>query len=143
MTEINRSALLPYPSDQVYQLINDVEAYPTYMNGCIGAEVLLQDESMMEARLDLARGGVKYSFITRNRLVAGSAVIMELVEGPFREFEGQWQLLALNERACKVSLHLRFVLDSKVLGAAAKLMFNNMADNLVNAMVIRAKDIYG
>ena len=143
MTEINRSALLPYSSSSVFQLINDVEAYPDYMDGCVGAQVLAHDGVYMEARLDLSRGGGKYSFVTRNQLVPDSSVIMELVEGPFRDFRGQWQLLALNEQACKVSLSLRFDLDSRLLGTAAKLMFNSMADNLVNAMVVRAKKVYG
>jgi ribosome-associated toxin RatA of RatAB toxin-antitoxin module len=52
-------------------------------------------------------------------------------------------LLALNEQACKVSLSLRFDLDSALLGKAAKLLFNSMADSLVNAMVVRAKKVYG
>lgn len=143
MTEINRSALLPYPSHIVYELINDIEAYPGYMDGCVGAEVLAFDDSFMEARLDLSKGGVKYSFITRNSLVSGSTVVMELVEGPFSDFEGRWQILALNDQACKVSLNLRFSLGSRVLGKAAKLMFNSMADNLVNAMVARAKKLHG
>ena len=56
MTEIQRSALLPYAAEQVYQLVNDIEAYPQYMDGCVGAEVLARSEKMVEARLDLARG---------------------------------------------------------------------------------------
>jgi ribosome-associated toxin RatA of RatAB toxin-antitoxin module len=143
MTEINRSALLPYSSNSVFQLINDIEAYPDYMDGCVGAEVLARDGAYMEARLDLSRAGGNYSFITRNQLIPDSAVIMELVEGPFRDFQGHWQLLALNEQACKVSLSLRFDLDSALLGKAAKIMFNSMADSLVNAMVVRAKKVYG
>ena len=143
MNEINRSALLPYSSQHVYQLINDIEAYPGYMDGCVGAQVIAVDEDFMEARLDLSRGGINYSFITRNRLVPGTSVTMQLVEGPFSHFEGRWQLVALSDSACKVSLSLRFALDSKVLGAAARLMFNSMADNLVNAMVARAKKVYG
>ena len=64
MNDIRRSALLPYSAELIYQLINDVEAYPQYMDGCVGAEVLLADESMMEARLDLSRAGIKMSFST-------------------------------------------------------------------------------
>ena len=68
MTDIQRSALLPFSAEQVYALINDVSAYPKYMNGCVGAEILEQTDEIMEARLDLAKGGLKYSFTTRNTL---------------------------------------------------------------------------
>lgn len=142
MTEISRSALLSYPAQQVFELINDVVAYPHYMDGCIGSEVVSSGDDFMEARLDLSKAGFQYSFTTRNRLEPHSLVVMELVDGPFTEFNGQWALMALGESACKVSLQLDFTLQSKVLSKAAKSLFNSMADNLVEAMVKRAHDLY-
>ena len=65
MNDIRRSALLPYSAERVYALINDVEAYPEYMDGCVGAQVLYVDGETMEARLDLARAGIRMSFTTR------------------------------------------------------------------------------
>lgn len=142
MTDISRSALLPYPVPQVYELINDISAYPQYMDGCVGSEVLTRRPDLMEARLDLARAGLQYSFTTRNRLSPPHSVAMELVEGPFDEFNGQWVLKSLGDAACKVSLELQFSLQGKVLGKAVKSMFNPMADNLVNALVRRAHQLY-
>ena len=59
MTVINRSALLPYSAHQLFQLVNDVEAYPGFMDGCVGATVLSQAEGVMESRLEHARGGIR------------------------------------------------------------------------------------
>ncbi len=143
MTSISRSALLPYPSPVVYELINDVAAYPEFMQGCIGAEVLQRTEQLMEARLDLSKAGLSQSFITRNHLFPVERVELELLDGPFANFSGQWQLLALSDTACKVTLDLQFTLESRVLGAAARVLFNPMADNLVDAIVRRAKQLYG
>ena len=53
MTTINRSALLPYQARQLFELVNDVEAYPNYMDACVGARILRREEALMEARLDL------------------------------------------------------------------------------------------
>ena len=138
MSEITRSALLPYPAADVFELINDVTAYPHYLDGCVGAEVLLKTDEIMEARLDLAKKGLKYSLTTRNRLVPPSLVAMELVDGPFKSFSGEWRITALSENACKVSLHLAFTLESRALSLAARALFNPMADNLVDAVVKRA-----
>ncbi|MEX1670472.1 type II toxin-antitoxin system RatA family toxin [Zhongshania guokunii] len=143
MTEIRRSALLPYSADVVYELINDVAAYPQYMDGCVGAEVLARSDDMMEARLDLAKAGIKLSFITRNKLVAGRSVSLSLVDGPFEDLRGEWTLLALSDEACKVSLHLRFSLTNSLVGAATKQLFNSVANNLVDALVKRANEQYG
>ena len=142
MSSIDRSALLPFSAQQMYTLINDVEAYPDYMDGCVGAEVLYSDDKTMQARLDLAKAGLKYSFTTRNTLTAPEKIVLELVDGPFSHFSGQWTIQALNDNACKVSLSLQFTLTGKVLGLAAKALFSSLADTMVNAMVKRAHQQY-
>lgn len=142
MVEINRSALLPYSAQQVFGLINDVEAYPEYMDGCVGVEVLGRTEQWMEARLDLSKAGLQYSLVTRNRLLPPHSVAMELVDGPFDEFSGLWTVKPLGPDACKVSLALEFTLANRVLGKAAKVLFKPMADNLVDALVKRAQALY-
>jgi len=143
MPTLERSALLPYPADQVYRLINDIEAYPQFMKGCIDAEVLVQNEDLIEARLDLQKAGLKQSFTTRNRLQPPSLIDMELVDGPFSNFSGRWEVQALNEVACKVTLFLNFTLSNRVVSAAAGALFNPVADNLVDALVKRANELYG
>ncbi len=143
MTEITRSALLPYSAQQLFELINDVSAYPQFMEGCIGSEVISQQADFMEARLDLSLAGLRYSFTTRNRMDPPHTVVMELVDGPFESFHGQWSLQALSDSACKVSLDLQFKLQSRILGGAAKVLFNPMADNLVDALVKRAQHLLG
>ena len=53
MPTISRNALLPYPVRGVYDLVNRVDEYPLYMDGCVGAEVLEHNGELMVARLDL------------------------------------------------------------------------------------------
>lgn len=143
MTEIRRSALLPYSAEKIYALVNDIESYPLYMDGCVAAEVLQHDEARMEARLDLAKAGLKLSFTTRNTLEPYRRVAMTLVDGPFDNLEGEWLLLPLAESACKVSLHMHFALTGKLVGAATRQLFNSVANNLVDAVVKRAGQVYG
>lgn len=39
-THIQRSALLPYPAQALYDLVNDVARYPEFLPWCSAAEVL-------------------------------------------------------------------------------------------------------
>lgn len=143
MTSIERSALLPYSVDKIYQLINDVTAYPQFMDGCVGAELISQSDSHMQARLDLAKLGFSYSFTTRNELHYPHKIVMHLVDGPFSHFQGEWLLQPLSDQACKVNLRMSFQLKGAVLSLAAKKMFEPMANNLVDAIVKRAQQLYG
>ena len=50
---------------------------------------------------------------------------------------------ALGAMACKVSLDLEFVLNNGLLGAAAGKLFESVTANLVDALSVRAKQVYG
>ena len=142
MTSIHRSALLPYSDRQIYTLVNDVAAYPQYMDGCVGAEVLRTDERHMEARLDLARGGISQSFTTLNELTPFESIRLNLKDGPFENFSGVWQFKALAADACKVSLDMDFKLRGGFLGSAAAGLLDRVTGNLVDAVVRRASEVY-
>jgi ribosome-associated toxin RatA of RatAB toxin-antitoxin module len=143
MTVIDRHALLPYGNQHLFDLVNDIEAYPLYMEGCVGARVLKREADVIDARLDLARAGFSQSFSTRNRLVAPELIILELLDGPFDYFQGRWEFRGLAEDACKVRLHLEFTTRNVLLGAAAGHLFDRVTTNLVDAVGKRARQIYG
>jgi ribosome-associated toxin RatA of RatAB toxin-antitoxin module len=143
MTNIQRTALLPYPAERLFHLVNDIEAYPQYMEGCVGAQILNSSEELVEARLDLSRGGIKQSFSTRNRNQPHHTIDLELLEGPFEQFSGSWKFQRLGDMACKVSLDLQFTLNNRVLGAAAGKLFESVTLNLVDALGRRARELYG
>lgn len=143
MTNINRSALLPYRAEQIYDLVNDIEAYPHFMDGCVGAVILRREPDLIEARLDLAKGGISQSFSTRNFLEENRAIRLELLDGPFDRFHGCWDFKSLGDSACKVSLQLEFTASNAVLGLAAARLFDKVTSNLVDALAQRAKQVYG
>jgi len=143
LTEIHRSALMLYPAQSMFELVNDIEAYPRFMEGCVGAEVISRTEEVVEARLHLAKAGIRQSFTTRNRLTAPNAIEMELLEGPFERFEGHWSFEALRDDACKVSLRLAFRLSNTLASRAARQLFESVANGLVDAVCRRARELHG
>lgn len=143
ITRIAKTALLPYPAEQLFDLVNDIEAYPQYMDGCMAARILLAEPEQIEAQLQLSRGGITQVFATRNRLLRPQAIEMELLEGPFRSLAGRWQFDALAPEACKVSLDLKFELDGKLASLAAGKLFEGVALSLVDSLCRRAHQLYG
>ncbi len=139
---VNRSALVNYSAQQMFDLVNDIEAYPHYMDGCVGAKILKRDGDWLEARLELSKAGVSQSFVTRNQMQAPTSMSMTLVDGPFKSLHGCWQFTALNETACKVSFELEFELQSKLLGMAVGKLFESVASKQVDALCERARQIY-
>ncbi|GHD38170.1 type II toxin-antitoxin system RatA family toxin [Parahalioglobus pacificus] len=143
MKVIDRSALLPFSASQLFDLVNDIEAYPQYMDGCVDARVLSREGNTIEAELKLAKGGISQRFSTRNSLQENESITLELVEGPFDSFCGQWRFKALGDEACKVSLRLEFATNNALVGAAAAKLFDRVTGELVDAVSRRAKLLYG
>mgnify|MGYP001160808602 FL=1 len=142
-TSINRTALLPYSAQKMFDIVNDVTSYPDYMDNCIGSEIIQQDESFMVARLDLKKGFLQHSFTTHNILFEPERISMTLEKGPFSKFRGEWIFKELDKNSCKVSLDLEFEFSSFSVGLASNQLFTSVANNLVDALSTRAKEVYG
>jgi ribosome-associated toxin RatA of RatAB toxin-antitoxin module len=139
---VERSALVNYSQQQMFELINDIEAYPQFMDGCVGAKILARGDGWLEARLELNKAGVSQSFVTRNQLQPPHSMSMNLVDGPFKYLRGVWRFTALGEQACKVSFELEFELQNRLLGMAVGKLFEGVSNKQVDALCARAKQVY-
>lgn len=143
MSKIERSALVAFSAQQMFSVVNDIEAYPQFMRGCSAAKILQRGDNWIEAQLELQRGGIKQSFITRNFLDEPYSMTMELVQGPFKKFHGRWEFEALSEQACKVHFILDFAFANPLMGMMLKAVFEQVASEQVQSLCERANYIYG
>lgn len=143
MPAISRSALVMYSVEQMYQLINDVVAYPQFLPDCSDSKIISHDAGQMTAALKVSKGGLNKWFTTKNELIDNKQVKLTLVDGPFKKLVGSWDLTPLSDEACKISLHLEYEFSSKVLALAFGRVFNGLANNMVHAFTERAKQVYG
>lgn len=142
MTVINRTALVMHSAEQMFDLVNDVRRYPEFLPWCSRTEVLSHADDHTEATLYLSKGGLSYSFTTRNELQRPGRMVIRLVEGPFKALEGEWTFGALSDEASKVELNLRFEFSGKLTSLAMSKVFNSVATTLVDAFVARADQMY-
>lgn len=140
--KVERSALVHYSAQQMYDLINDIEAYPQFMDGCIGAKIIARGDDWLEARLELSKAGVSQSFVTRNQLQPPLAMTLNLVDGPFKFLRGAWRFTPLGQAACKVSFELEFELQNRLLGMAVGKLFEAVSNKQVDALCARAQQVY-
>ena len=142
MIKIRRSALVRYSAEQMFDLVNDVQAYPKRFSWSAGAQILASDEQSLTARLELRMAGLTQAFTTRNVLERPARITMNLVEGPFRQLTGIWTFTALGTQGCKVALSLDFEFSGRLLGSALRLGFQGIADRLVDDFCSEAGRIY-
>ena len=135
MPIIRRSALVEQPAERMFDLVNDVAAYPRRFRWCETAQILEAGPERLVARLDLGLGSFRTWFMTKNTLQRPGSIDMQLKDGPFKRLHGRWQFQPLSDAACKVSLELEFEPTSRLLGPALALGFQGLADRMVNDFV--------
>lgn len=132
MIQIRRSALVRQTPEVMFDLVNEVEAYPRRFPWCAGSAVLERDDTTLVARLDLRLVGITQAFTTRNTPIRPDSIHMQLVDGPFRTLEGEWTFLALGDAGCKIAFALDFDYSGRFTAPALRLGFQNLADRMVD-----------
>ena len=141
MASINRSALVMHSAASMYALVNDVERYPEFLDGCSKVDLIESTVTAMSARLYLSKAGLSYQFVTRNTLLPDEKITLELQDGPFDYLRGSWVFTPLRDDACKVEMALEFGV-SGLKGRALSGLFSPIAGNMVDAFCKRADNIY-
>ncbi len=143
MTVIHRTALVGYTAQQLFELVNDIKAYPHFLPWCKSAYYLQHSEQEVEASLEIAWSGIHKTFTTRNTLHPYDCVKMVLVSGPFKQLEGTWRFVTIGEQGCRISLDLTFELTGHLFDKLFQPVFHHIANSLVEAFSKRAVEVYG
>jgi len=144
MSHIQRSALVHYSPAEMYQLVNNVVDYPAFLPWCRSSELISESDTEMTASIEIAKGILNKTFTTHNLLQKDKRIELQLVNGPFKKLTGYWQFDAIKtENACKVNLDLEFEFDNAMMSIAAKPIFTQIANSLVDAFCKRAVEVYG
>ncbi len=139
MREIKHSALIAQPPERVFEIINDVESYPSFLPWCTHAKVLSRSEREIVATVGVRKGPLQGEFTTRNELDPNTRIGMRLVSGPFRTLEGEWLLTPIGSNGCRAELAMRFAFKNPLSAMLFEQKFAQTMASLVDAFVVRAR----
>ena len=143
MALVEKSVLIEYSAQQMFDLVDGCEDYPRFLPWCARGEVKFRDELRTVATLHINYHSIKSHFTTENVKEAPGSMQIRLVDGPFRRLEGMWRFRTLSETACKIEFQLHYDFSSKVFEKVIGPVFNHIANTFVDAFVRRAEQVYG
>ena len=146
MKIVQKSVLIWYSAQQMFDLVTDVEHYPQFLPWCDQTKVLERDGQGMLAEIGIAFAGIHQKFTTRNTHVPGREVHVKLVSGPFSNLDGHWDFTPVGEngeQACRIDLELKYGFQNVALAALVGPVFDKIAGTMVDAFVKRAEQVYG
>lgn len=142
MPSVHRSVLVPFRCEQMFDLVADVARYPEFMPWCGGSHVHWQNDSGMQATIQIQFAGLHQSFTTRNDHDYPHRITVHLVDGPFSNLSGDWVFQALGEDGCKVSYTMEYSFSNRALSAVVGPVFNRIASSFIDSFTQRAYDVY-
>lgn len=143
MALVEKSVLVGYSTQQMFDLVDQIENYPQFLPWCGGTNVKIREEALVVATIHIDYLHLKQSFTTKNTQQTPNRIQMQLQEGPFQQLDGLWRFTELSAEACKVDLLLHYEFSSKLVESIVNPVFSLIAGTLVEAFVARAEKIYG
>jgi ribosome-associated toxin RatA of RatAB toxin-antitoxin module len=150
LNRVEKSVLIWYSAQQMFDLVSDVASYPKFLPWCDKAQVLQKHADGQTAEISLNFKGLKQSFSTRNTHLKHADGTLEdrlqLVKGPFSQLDGVWRFSPVGDislSSCKIELELAYDFDNAAMAALVGPVFDWIASSLVDAFVQRAESVYG
>ena len=143
MARIDKKAVVKFSANQMFTLVNDIEAYPIFLPWCTDAFITNHSDNELVASVSISIGRIKKIFTTQNTMQQGSSISMKLIKGPFKILNGEWNFENNSEGGSTVSLEMQFEFKNRILRYTLGAAFKKITDSLVDAFIERAYDIYG
>lgn len=135
MPSVSRTAFVEHSAARMFDLVNDIAAYPQRFGWCTAARVVEQTQEHIVARLDVGLGAMRTWFMTENSLHPPARIDMQLREGPFRQFVGHWTFQQVTDQTCQIRFELDFEPVSRLLKPLLTLGLQSLADRMVSDFV--------
>jgi coenzyme Q-binding protein COQ10 len=132
----------------MFDLVADVERYPEFVPLCRELRVIRRTTTaegveVVVADMTVAYKLVRESFTSRVTLDrANLQILVEYLEGPFRELENRWTFHATGPQSCEVEFYIRYEFRSRTLGMLMGTMFDAAFRRFSAAFERRADQIY-
>jgi len=143
MSSFHKQVTVPYTAEQMYDLVNDINAYSTFIPLCISSEVHEEQDHKLRATIKIAKGKIGFGFTTVNTMERGRSITMNLESGPFKTLKGVWQFTPSGTHDCIITLHFDFDFSNKLLSVALGGLFKQLCDSMVESFRKQAAVRYG
>lgn len=134
---------LPYPPDDLYALVSDIEKYPEFLPWCVGLRIRKRESKTITADMMIGFKVFREKFTTRVTLDPKERIDVEYLNGPFKYLNNHWIFRPVGEHSCEIDFYVDFEFKSALLQKAIGVVFNEAVQKMINAFETRAHHIYG
>lgn len=144
MNAMSTSKIVPYTAQEMYALVNDIEAYPEFLSWCKSSSVTLRTDHEVKATLTLSASGFTKSITTHNHMQQSKIIEMRLVEGPLNHLEAFWRFedISASPQQCHIYFDIEFEISNRLIRMAFEPLLGKIADTIIGAFCHRADALH-
>lgn len=148
MPSFETTRQIPYTPAEMFDLVADVEQYPHFFPLCEALRVRSRerkgDKEVLVAAMDIGYRAIRETITSRVTLDRRNmAVLVELVDGPFRHLENRWKFTEADGGGTDIRFFMAYELKSVMLQLLVGGLFDKAFRRCVGAFEGRAREIYG
>ena len=141
MKTVRQSVIVTRPAEAMFRLVDECERYPEFLPWCSSVEIHERSPGQVKATLDIHYRGLRSRITTLNRKFPPESIDLQLVDGPFEQFNGHWRFISLGAAGCRVEFDLAYEFSSRALESLLAPVFGHVTETLVDRFVERAQSV--
>lgn len=141
MTQRKESHILPYPAQDLFQLILDVERYPEFLPWCLACRIREKVEGYFIADLAVGYQFFRETFRSKVTYEEGISIQVEYLTGPFQYLKNEWSFTPLSPQETQVDFMIDFKFKNALLQAAIQPVFDGAFLKMFEAFSNRARQL--
>ncbi|MEO9899728.1 type II toxin-antitoxin system RatA family toxin [Nisaea sp.] len=135
--------VVPFTSEQLFDLIADIQRYPEFLPWCVGARIRKRDGNRIVADLVIGYKLIRERFTSTVTLSPEqNRIDVEYTDGPFKYLNNHW-VFEPHPEGCMIDFYVDFEFRSKMLQKIIEVFFNEAVRRMVGAFEARAHELYG
>lgn len=135
--------IVPYTSEQLFDLVMDIEKYPQFLPWCTGARINTRARDHLSAEVIIGYKMFHERFTSRVHFLRPKHIEVEYMKGPMRHLHNRWIFKDIKGGSCEVDFYVDFSLKTKLLEKIVEQFFQRALVKMINAFEARADDLYG
>lgn len=136
--------ILPYTSDQMFNLVGDIARYPEFLPWCSSARIIRHEKDFILAELTIGYKMIRERFVSRVELDhKHKTILVSYVSGPLKALRNEWKFSPEGKKKCKIDFFVHFEFSNPLLATMMNMFFDIAFRRMVAAFEVRAKELYG
>lgn len=143
MAQVDKSVLVAYSAQQMYDLVRDVERYPEFLPWCLAARIRRRDGQTIHADMVIGFRMVRERFTSKVDLAPPHRIDVAYEEGPFKYLNNHWIFEPTPDGGCVIDFFVKFEFRNRMLQKLIEVLFQEAVRRMVSAFEARARALYG